>query len=123
MWSGYITFRLLLRLDNFKKPNSEPFLFAYIWDGQANNKISESIGYHQKILSIATLTARTYLHTLPVAEILYVKMGVDCGLWVPNKILLKKYTESLKKNVGAIWEQLKLNSTANSTKLGWKWAG
>ena len=33
----------------------------------------------------------------------------DCGLWVPNEIILKIYAESLKKIVGA--------------KLGWKWAG
>ena len=28
----------------------------------------------------------------------------DCGLWVLTKITLKKYAESLKKIVGAIWE-------------------
>ena len=26
------------------------------------------------------------------------------GLWVLNEIILKKYAESLKKNVGAAWE-------------------
>ena len=42
----------------------------------------------------------------------------DCGLWVP---ILKKYAESLKKTVGAIWElPVKL---ANPTQFGWKWAG
>ena len=28
----------------------------------------------------------------------------NCGLWVPNEIILKKYAESLKKIVGAVWE-------------------
>ena len=28
----------------------------------------------------------------------------DCGLWVPYEIILKKYAESLKKIVGAVWE-------------------
>ena len=28
----------------------------------------------------------------------------DCGLWVPNEIISKKYAESLKKIVGAVWE-------------------
>ena len=28
----------------------------------------------------------------------------DCGLWVLNEMLLKKYAESLKKIVGAVWE-------------------
>ena len=28
----------------------------------------------------------------------------DCGLWVPNEIISKKYTESLKKIVGAVLE-------------------
>ena len=27
----------------------------------------------------------------------------NCGLWVPNEIYLKKYAESLKKIVGAVW--------------------
>ena len=28
----------------------------------------------------------------------------NCGLWVLNDIIKNKYTESLKKIVGAIWE-------------------
>ena len=28
----------------------------------------------------------------------------DCGLWVLNEIILKKYAESLKKIMGAVWE-------------------
>ena len=28
----------------------------------------------------------------------------DCGLWVLNEIILKKYAESLKKIVGAVLE-------------------
>ena len=28
----------------------------------------------------------------------------DCGLWVPNEIIFKKYAKSLEKFVGAIWE-------------------
>ena len=30
----------------------------------------------------------------------------DCGLWVLNEIVLRKYAESLKKIVGAVWELL-----------------
>ena len=44
--------------------------------------------------------------TPPVAEILCVKNGraiVVCG-FVANKIIEKKYAESLKKIVGAVWE-------------------
>ena len=33
----------------------------------------------------------------------------NCGLWVLNEIIKKKYSENLKKIVGAVWE--------------WKWAG
>ena len=28
----------------------------------------------------------------------------NCGLWVPNEIVLKRYAESLKKIMGAVWE-------------------
>ena len=28
----------------------------------------------------------------------------DCGLWVLNEIIFKKYAESLKKIMGAVWE-------------------
>ena len=28
----------------------------------------------------------------------------DCGLWVLHEIIIKKYAESLKKIVGAVWE-------------------
>ena len=28
----------------------------------------------------------------------------DRGLWVPNKIILKKYAEILKKILEAVWE-------------------
>ena len=31
----------------------------------------------------------------------------DCGLWVLIEIVLKKYAESLKKIVGAVWEFLR----------------
>ena len=30
--------------------------------------------------------------------------GGNCGLWVLNGIILKIYTESLKKIMGAVWE-------------------
>ena len=32
------------------------------------------------------------------------KYGGDCGLWVLNEIILKRYTENMKKIVGALWE-------------------
>ena len=28
----------------------------------------------------------------------------DCGLWILNEIIFKRYAESLKKIVGAVWE-------------------
>ena len=28
----------------------------------------------------------------------------DCGLWVLNKIIKKRYPENLKKIVGAVWK-------------------
>ena len=28
----------------------------------------------------------------------------DCGMWLLNEINFKKYAESLKKIVGAVWE-------------------
>ena len=28
----------------------------------------------------------------------------DCDLWVLDEIILKKYAESLKKNVGDVWK-------------------
>ena len=28
----------------------------------------------------------------------------DCGLWVLHEMIKTIYTESLKKNVGAVWE-------------------
>ena len=50
------------------------------------------------------------------------KWESDCGLWVLNEMILKKYAESLKKS----WQPFRsclLNSRANPAKLGWKWAG
>ena len=32
------------------------------------------------------------------------KCDGNCGLWVLNEIIFKKFAESLKKNVGAVWE-------------------
>ena len=42
----------------------------------------------------------------PIAEILCMcqKWEGDCGLWVLNEIIFKRYAESLKKIVGAVWE-------------------
>ena len=34
------------------------------------------------------------------------KWEVDCGLWVINELIFKKYAESLKKIVGAVGELL-----------------
>ena len=48
----------------------------------------------------------TYL-VLPTAyswNIMCQKWEGDCGLWVLNEIIIKKYAESLKKIVGAVWE-------------------
>ena len=30
----------------------------------------------------------------------------NCGLWVLNEIILKRYPENLKKILGAVWELL-----------------
>ena len=49
------------------------------------------------------------------------KMG-GRGLWVLNEIILKIHTESLKKNVGAVWELLPKQHSQSSPfppKFGW----
>ena len=46
----------------------------------------------------------------------------DCGLWVLNEIILKRYAESLKNKSWEPFGSCLLNSTANPAKLGWKWA-
>ena len=43
-------------------------------------------------------------HTTYSWNIMRQKWEDDCGLWVLNEINLKKYAESLKKIVGAVWE-------------------
>ena len=43
-------------------------------------------------------------HTPYSRIIMCQKWEGDCGLWVLNEIILKRYAESLKKNVGAGWE-------------------
>ena len=43
-------------------------------------------------------------HTAYSWNIMCQKWEGDCGLWVSNEIILKKYVENLKKIVGAVWE-------------------
>ena len=43
-------------------------------------------------------------HTAYSWNIMCQKWEGDCALWVPNEIIFKKYAESLKKIVGAVWE-------------------
>ena len=43
-------------------------------------------------------------HTAYSWNIMCQKWEGDCGLWFPNEIILKKYAESLKKIMGAVWE-------------------
>ena len=43
-------------------------------------------------------------HTAYSWNIICQKLEGDCGLWVLNEMILKKYNECLKKIVGAIWE-------------------
>ena len=43
-------------------------------------------------------------HTTYSWNIMCQKWECDCGLWVLNEIIFKKYAESLKKIVGAVWE-------------------
>ena len=44
------------------------------------------------------------LHTAYSWNIMCQKWEGDCGLWDLTEIFLKKYAESLKKIVGAVWE-------------------
>ena len=44
------------------------------------------------------------MHTTYCWNIMCQKWEGDCGLWVLNEIIFKKYAESLKKIVGAVWE-------------------
>ena len=44
------------------------------------------------------------IHTAYSWNIMCQKWEGDCGLWVINEIISKKYAEGLKKIVGAIWE-------------------
>ena len=41
------------------------------------------------------------------------KCEANCGLWVLNKIISKKYAEGMKKIVGAVWELCLLNTTVD----------
>ena len=43
-------------------------------------------------------------HTTYSWNIMCQKYDGDCGLWILNEIVLKKYAKSLKTIVGAIWE-------------------
>ena len=46
----------------------------------------------------------------------------NCGLWVLNEIILKKYVESLEKIVGAVWElPAKQHSQSSQiwVEMGW----
>ena len=43
-------------------------------------------------------------HTTYSWNIMCQKWEGDCGLWVPNEIIKKIYTETLKKIVGAVWD-------------------
>ena len=44
------------------------------------------------------------VHTTYSWNIICQKCECDCGLWVFNEIINKKYAESLKKIMGAVWE-------------------
>ena len=44
------------------------------------------------------------LHTTYSLNSMCQKWKGNCGLWVLNEMILKKYAESLKKIVGATWE-------------------
>ena len=43
-------------------------------------------------------------HTTYNRNIMRLKCGGDCGLWVLNEIIKKIYPENLRKIVGALWE-------------------
>ena len=61
-------------------------------------------------------------HTIYTRNNMGQKCEGDCGLWVLNEILKKTYPENLKKSWVPFGSYL-LNSTANSAKFEWKWAG
>ena len=43
-------------------------------------------------------------HTTYSRNIMCLKCGGDCGLWVFNEMIKKIYPENLRKIVGALWE-------------------
>ena len=43
-------------------------------------------------------------HTTYTRNIICLKCGGDCGLWVLNEVIKKIYPENLRKIVGALWE-------------------
>ena len=53
---------------------------------------------------VLSLVDRLVIHTPYSWNIMCHKSEGNCGLWVLNEITLKKYAESLKKIVGAVWE-------------------
>ena len=61
-------------------------------------------GYWYWILILLFFRHTDTDHTSYSRNIMCLKCGGDCGLWVLNEIIQKKYPESLKKIVGALWE-------------------
>ena len=45
-------------------------------------------------------------HTIYTRNNMGLKCEGDCGLWVLNEIIKKRYPEYLKKMVGAVWKLL-----------------
>ena len=88
-------------LDAFKKePNITPFFeLTGLVKAFSNLPISKNcpFGNHFGLQIQET-------HTIYTINNIGQKCEGDCGLWVPNEIVLKKYAESLKKIVGAVWE-------------------
>ena len=57
-----------------------------------------------KLTSCSLLKFECTWHTAYSWNIMCQKWEGNCGLWVLNEMILKKYAESLKKIMGAVWE-------------------
>ena len=45
-----------------------------------------------------------FLHTIYSRNNMRQKCGGNCGLWILHEIIQNKYSENLRKIVGALWE-------------------
>ena len=74
-------------------------ILIWIVANPSNSKASSLNHIHKKPGFVDLPT-----HTPYSRIIMWQKWEGDCGLWVLIEIVLRKYAESLKKIVGAVWE-------------------